>query len=48
MTDEEFDAFLEIAIKELEAKQKYLTAEFAIGQYGRYFLDFDTGKIQFL
>lgn len=47
MTDQEFDAFLATAVSELQAKQRYLETEFALGSYERFFVDHERAALQF-
>ena len=48
MTEEDFEAYLDGALDELEAKQTHLMAEYDLGKRDLYHLDYETGKIQFL
>lgn len=43
MTDDEFDAYLDQALDELEAKQRTLSAEFGLGHNGRFVMDYEAG-----
>jgi len=47
MTDEEFDAFLEVATDELKQKQSELQIEHGIGTYDRWCYEQATSKLQF-
>jgi len=47
MTDQEFDTLLVNAVAELKAKQHYLDVEFGLGRFERFFIDYETGELQF-
>lgn len=47
MTDEQFDAFLDICYKELEEKQEKMFENYKIGTYEDYWFDQMTRTIQF-
>jgi hypothetical protein len=47
MTDEEFDAFVEAANAELEAKQDQLGEEYGMGSFSRWHFDQATAKLTF-
>lgn len=47
MTEEQFDAFVETARAELEAKQDRLTADFGLGEADSWSFDQATEKLQF-
>jgi hypothetical protein len=48
MTDSEFDTYLATALDELKKKQDYLEAEFGLGRYERFFVDYEKLELQFL
>ena len=47
MTEEEFETYLAEALDELEAKQDWLMAEYGIGMYDRFHIDYTTGRLVF-
>lgn len=47
MTDPEFDAYLDQALDELEAKQTSLNSEHGMGSYKRFVVDYVGGKLTF-
>lgn len=47
MTDDEFDGYVARAVAELKSKQRFLEAEFGLGRYERYFIDYDKEELQF-
>jgi hypothetical protein len=47
MTDDEFDAFVEASVSELETKQEALISKWKLGSLGRYLFDQPTARLQF-
>lgn len=47
MNDEEFEAFLDTALDELESKQDQLKASFGLGRYPRSWFDQPSGTLEF-
>jgi hypothetical protein len=47
MNDPEFDAYLDQALDELEAKQNTLKSEFGLGHHGRFVVDYVAGTLTF-
>ncbi len=47
MANEEFDQFLAASLEELEAKQQQLAAEYRLGSWPRFVVDYAAGSLQF-
>lgn len=47
MNDQEFDAYLDLALDELEAKQATLKDDFGLGHHGRFIVDYVAGTLTF-
>lgn len=47
VNDEEFEAFLDTALDELEHKQDQLKADFGLGRYPRFWFDQPSGTLEF-
>jgi len=48
LTDEEFQAFVDGSVAELDAKQQALTASWGLGTFGRFLFDQPTATLSFL
>lgn len=47
MDDSDFNVFLARAIEELEAKQTRLQTDYKLGQFDRWWIDLETGTLEF-
>ncbi|GAA7769400.1 MULTISPECIES: DUF6882 domain-containing protein [Cupriavidus] len=47
MTDEDFDAYLESALDELEAKQSLLSDAYGLGRHERFVVDYESLTLSF-